>query len=54
MDEDSVIRQIRGKGNGQAIIYVTQQDLKDLNSEIDGYVKLTKVKRTVKIKEVKT
>ena len=53
MDQDSVIRQIRGKGNGQAIIQVTQQNLKDLNCSVDDYVKLIKVKRVVKIKEVK-
>ena len=42
MEDKKVIRQIRGKGNGQAIIYVTQQNLKDLDLKVDDLVEIKK------------
>ncbi len=42
MEDKKIIRQIRGKGNGQAIIYVTQQNLKDLDCGIDDLVEIKK------------
>ena len=45
MEDKKVIRQIRRKGNGQAIIYVTQQNLKDLDCDFDDLVEVYLRKR---------
>ena len=42
MEKNSIVRQIRGKGNGQAIIYVTQANLKDLDVKVDDLVEIRK------------
>lgn len=44
MEDKNIVRQIRGKGNGQAIIYITQQNLKDLDLGIDDLVEIRKRK----------
>ena len=44
MADKNIVRQIRGKGNGQAIIYITQQNLKDLDLKVDDLVEIKKRK----------
>jgi len=44
MDNKHIVKQIRGKGNGQAIIYVTQNNLKDLDIGVDDLVEIRKRK----------
>ncbi len=46
-----VVKQIRSKGNGQALIYISIRDLKEYGLEIGGHVRLTKVKQITYVKE---
>lgn len=56
MDKDSIIKEIKAKGNGQAIIYISIIDLKYNGFKIGDFLECKKVshKKYVKNLEDKT
>jgi len=52
MEENSIVKEIKGKGNGQAIIYVNKIDLKKNGWNIGDHVRVKKVDRKVIIKDI--
>ena len=53
MKKNTLIKDIKEKGNGQAIIYVSKIDLVEHNLNFGDSVRLTKVKKTITITEIK-